>query len=82
MERPKIDYPCEWPYQIIGSEEHALKQAVAEILGNNKYELSVSNKSSGGKYIALYVTTIVASEEHRNRIFAFLGAHPSVKIVF
>jgi len=82
MERPKINYPCEWSYQIIGTDEKELKEAAVKILGNNRYKICLSNKSRGGKYVSLCITMIVASEEHRNRVYISLSEHPAVKIMF
>ena len=81
MKRPKITYPCKWGYRIIGEDGEALKAAVTDILGERKYDLSFSNISRKGKYISLELTTVVETEEVRNRIFGALQAHPAVKVV-
>ena len=81
MKQPKINYPCEWGYRIIGIDGEALKNAVVDILGERKYNLSFSNISSGGTYISLELTTTVENEEVRNRIYTALGTHPAVKRV-
>ena len=35
MKRPKIEYPCEWEYLIIGKDEDSLRQAASEALKNS-----------------------------------------------
>ncbi|MBD3246046.1 MAG: DUF493 family protein [Candidatus Omnitrophica bacterium] len=78
MERPQIEYPCEWGYKIIGAEDAALKAAAQEILGEKDYEISFSNISRNGNYIALEVTTRVIDEPERNRIYLSFHSHPAV----
>lgn len=77
----KINYPCEWEYRIIGTNEESLKLAVSEILGNKKYVLSFSNISKTGKYISLSLSAFVENEDTRNRIYISLRKHTAVKSV-
>ena len=81
MDQPKIEYPCKWDYCIIGEDETSLRQAVSEVLKSAQYGLSLSKTSKGGKYVSLELTTMVNNEEARNKIYASLRAHHSVKIV-
>jgi len=77
-EKPKIQYPCQWGYRIIGNDGEAIKCAVEDILRGEKYDLAFSNISSKGKYISLELTVLVETEEVRNRIYVALGTHPAV----
>ena len=79
--KAKIDYPCRWLYKVIGSDEEQLYHALAEIIGNGAYHISLSNSSSTGKYICLNVEVFVESEEKRNSIYMNLKAHSQVEIV-
>lgn len=81
MNRPKIDYPCEWEYRIIGLDEEELRRLVSEILKAKQYTLSFSNISKAGKYISLSLKTIVATEVKRNDMYISLRKHPAVKSV-
>lgn len=81
MDNLKINYPCEWEFRIIGTDEGLLKAAVAEILVDKKYDLSFSNQSRGGKYISLALKTFVESEEARNNIYIALRKHTGIKSV-
>ncbi|MDD4955536.1 MAG: DUF493 domain-containing protein [Candidatus Omnitrophica bacterium] len=81
MARPKIDYPCEWEYRIMGQNEDGLRSAAAEILAGKEYTLSFSNKSKAGKYISLILKTTVDTEGERNEIYVSLRKHPAVKCV-
>ena len=81
LQRPKIEYPCEWEYRIVGTDQEALKKSVCDVVKGREYSLTFSNISRNGKYISLGLTTIVEDEAVRNEIFASLKAQPSVEIV-
>lgn len=81
MNRPKIEYPCEWEYRIIGPDEENMRNAVVEILKAKQYTLFFSNISKAGKYISFALKTIVATEKERNEIYVFLRGHPAIKSV-
>jgi putative lipoic acid-binding regulatory protein len=81
MDNLKINYPREWEFRIIGTDEGLLKLAVSGILTNQKYDLSFSNISKGGKYISLALKTVVESEEARNNIYIALRKNAAVKSV-
>ena len=79
--KAKIDYPCVWPYKIIGTSQEAIQQAVAEQLGDAPYSLSASRTSGSGKYTSMALETSVANEEQRLRLYHALGAYPAIKVV-
>lgn len=79
MNKPHIEYPCKWTYKIIGTDEESLREAVSDIMDETKYDLSLSRKSSGGKYVSLTMETVVQSEDKRNKIYALLGEYEEVK---
>jgi uncharacterized protein len=81
MNQTLIDYPCEWSYRIIGSDEHLLRKAAKSAVGNKKYTLSVSNRSSGGKYQSLNLELRVVDESERLRIFDNLKNEAAIKFV-
>lgn len=76
-----LDYPCPWDYHIIGEDEHKLRIAVAGIVGNVEYVLSLANRSKKGRYLSLHLTLEVEDEEHRLRIFEELRQHADVRYV-
>jgi putative lipoic acid-binding regulatory protein len=78
MKKPHIDYPCKWTYKIFGSNEADIKAAVSDIMAESKYDLSLSNKSSGGKYVCLELNTDVTSEDMRNNIYISLSKSKAV----
>ena len=78
MKKPHIDYPCKWDYKLFGTNEEGLRKAVVEVMGANKYELALSRKSSGGKYVSLHLETNVSSEDEHNKIYTSLSKHKAV----
>lgn len=81
--RPEIEYPCRWEYKTIGPSAELMRQAVGQVMlvEGLEYALEASNSSRGGKYHSLCLAVTVASEDHRNRIFASLSAHDDIVFV-
>ena len=80
-QKPIIDYPCQWIYTVIGMEQGLMHQAVAEIVTDTDYSLTLSNTSRTGKYCSLKLEMIVSSEGERNRIYQSLQNHRAIKMV-
>lgn len=80
MNTPKIEYPCQWSYRVIGTCEQQLRQAAAQCI-DVETTVSLGNQSSGNKYISLNLSLWVESEAMRDRIFAALQGHPAVKFI-
>ena len=81
MQKTKIDYPCQWSYRLIGNDEQLLRDAAASAVGNKKFVLSVSNRSSGGKYHSLNLEILVNDETERLNIFKRLKNDAAIKFV-
>jgi putative lipoic acid-binding regulatory protein len=89
QEKPVIDYPTDWGYKIIGTDEEALRAAVQQCLddslvpetGDREFELGFSRQSRGGKYLSLSLNLSVVSEDERDGIFRALKSHPDVLMV-
>jgi putative lipoic acid-binding regulatory protein len=79
--KPEMDYPCQWGYKVIGTDEAGLKGAIAEVLQDILHSVKSSNRSASGKYICLDVDTLVASKDQRLTIYEGLRRHPAVKVV-
>jgi hypothetical protein len=78
---PRIEYPCAWDYHVIGADEQALRIAVAGIVGNVEYMLSLAHVSAKGRYCSLHLTVEVPNEERRLEIFDELRRHADVRFV-
>ena len=80
-EKPVIEYPCEWSFRIIITDEESINQIVQDALKDLQYTLSKSNSSSSGKYKSFFLKTEVSSEEQRDEIFNTLNSNSSVKMI-
>lgn len=79
--KPRIDYPCNWSYKIIGDNIEQMVTAVEEIIKDIEYDLTPSNISRKGKYFSLNISVVVPSELVRDLIFQGLSNHPAIKFV-
>ncbi len=80
MDKPEIEYPCEWEYKIIGHSEDSLRQAVASIAPPG-YSIAPGKESKQGKYCSLGLTVQVSDDEQRLKIFADLKVHADIVFV-
>jgi len=76
--QPEIEYPCQWEFKVIGTDEAALRRAIEEIVGDRPHELTFSHRSRGGKYSSLRLSVHVDDEECRNAIFVALRERDEV----
>jgi len=89
-----LEYPCNWCYKVIASEEKALKQAITDVIGerdqkvngearepSHGYKLEHSNKSKTGKYVSMNLDILVHNEDDRTFIFDALKKHQAIKMV-
>jgi putative lipoic acid-binding regulatory protein len=79
--KPDIDYPCQWGYKVIGTDEAVLRSAITEVVQDISHSVTPSNRSASGKYICLNVEIHVLTEDQRLTIYESLRRHPAVKIV-
>lgn len=82
MQKPQIQYPCEWYYKIIGSDRELIIDTLSVVLKGFTYQFNESRQSRTGKYISFHVSLRVSSEEERNKIFLMLKDIPTVRVVF
>jgi len=79
--KPQIDYPCKWPYKIIGDNIEEMISAVEKVMFDLEYDLTPSNISRKGKYFSLNIIVVVPSEKMRDLIFQNLNKHVAIKYV-
>lgn len=77
----KLEYPCLWIYKVIGADQDEMKSAVAEIIRDRPFKISLSRQSETAKYISLNVELTVESESHRTDLYQALKAHRAIKII-
>ena len=76
-----LEYPCPWVFKLIGREQNELQGAIAEVVQARECLVSLSNSSSGGKYLCLDVELIVVSAEDREAQYLAFKGHPAVVLV-
>ncbi len=81
MTELEIEYPCDWPYKVIGRNEQNLEVSIREALADVEFELTESNRSSAGKYVSFDVVAAVRDERHRYWIYNRLRSLELVKVV-
>ncbi len=78
---PALTYPLEWEYRVIGSDETALRSAIARVLGARSHNVVSSKKSPEGRWISVHVELVVATEVERDQLHRDLVAEPAVQYV-
>lgn len=81
MDKPKIEYPCAWPFKIIGQDDKLLRKAAISTLHGRSHTIDNSNTSSGGKYTSLKLVVNVKDETDRDEIFKRLQNNPAIKLI-
>ncbi|MEA2073929.1 MAG: DUF493 domain-containing protein [Campylobacterota bacterium] len=76
-----LEYPCNWCYKVIASEEAALKQAIRDVIDEREHKVTSSNKSKTGKYTSMNLDLLVHNEDDRTFIFEALKKHQAIKMV-
>ncbi len=79
--KPKIEYPTQWGYKIIGRDVDEMLSAIEESIEGLEYEVTPSNVSRNEKYYSLNLKVLVPSELIRDILFEKLDKHPSVIMV-
>lgn len=80
-QKVELEYPCPWVYKIIGREQENLRAAIAEVVQVRECLVTLSNSSSGGKYLCLDVEIVVLSAEDREAQYHAFKEHPAVVMV-
>jgi putative lipoic acid-binding regulatory protein len=82
MKENIIDYPCKWPYKIIGSDPVLIEEEISAKLDHLQFEMNISNQSKKGRYVSFQVEVYVADNDERMAVFDILKNISTVKIVF
>ncbi len=77
----ELEYPCNWQYKVVAYERAGIEIAAIEVIGERSYSLTLSNKSSSGKYISMNLELLVHNEDERTYFYETLKAHPHIKMV-
>ena len=80
-EKPKIEYPCNWNYKIIGTDVDEMIKTIESATTGMEYEINSSNVSSKGNYFSLNLKVFVTSQVIRDLIFEKIETSEFVKMV-
>jgi len=80
-QKPVIEYPCPWTFQLIGRRAREMRAAVAEVVGEQTHTLTFSHLSSQGKYCSMRLELVVSDEAQRLAIGGKLHEHPDIRFV-
>lgn len=78
---PHIDYPCEWPFKLVGADEVTLRKVVAEVVEDRVHTIGKTRASRTGRYTSLRVEVVVFDEEERHHLSDAFHAHPDTLFV-
>lgn len=79
--KPRINYPCDWQYKIIGTNTDEMIKAIELAVEGLDYKITSSNISSKGNYFSLNLKVFVESEGIRDIIFTKLKDNDFIKMV-
>ena len=77
----ELEYPCNWCYKVIASEEEALQNAIKDVIDVREHKLTHSNNSKSGKYVSMNLDLLVHNEDDRKFIYDALKKHQDIKMV-
>ena len=81
QESPKIEYPTQWGFKLIGRDKEALLASIKEVMGDKEHLCSLGNPSRTGKFHSYNASCTVESQEERDRLFRAFQDHDDVKMV-
>jgi len=81
QEKPKIDYPTNWGFKLIGRDKERLKDCIKEVMGDKEHLCSSGNASRTGKFHSYNASCTVESQEERDRLFKRFQDHDAVDMV-
>lgn len=80
-DKPKIDYPTQWGFKVIGRDKEQLLKCITEVMGDKTHQCKLGNSSKTGKFHTYNASCSVESEIERKTIFSYFEAHDAVKMV-
>ncbi|MEA3419764.1 MAG: DUF493 domain-containing protein [Campylobacterota bacterium] len=81
QDNPKIEYPTQWGFKLIGKDKDALHACIKEVMGEKEHLCSIGNPSRSGKFHSYNASCAVESQEERDRLFKCFQDHDDVKMV-
>jgi putative lipoic acid-binding regulatory protein len=76
-----LEYPAEWEYRVIGSDQEAIRAVIARVMAGREHVVLEGRKSREGRWVSVHVQLVVESAEVRDRLHQELVADPAVRLV-
>jgi putative lipoic acid-binding regulatory protein len=81
---PPLEYPALYTFRVIGQRSAALRanvrRHVQAVVGLLPDEAITERPSSGGAWLAVHVTCLLATEAQRQDVYARFHADPLIKL--
>lgn len=85
MDRPRIEFPCDYPIKIIGEVDETAVVEIVAVVRQHAPEVTpdqVSTRDSrNGNFRSVRVTIVATGEDQLKRLHEQLLALPSVRLV-
>lgn len=80
-----IEYPCNFPIKIIGSNTDLFLHEILYIVKNHFPDITdeaiTARESENSNYLSITVTVYVENQERLDALYIELSSHPDVKMV-
>jgi putative lipoic acid-binding regulatory protein len=80
-EKPKIEYPTEWSFTVIGRDKGKVEDAIKDILQHKEHSCKFSKVSKNGKFTSYSAKCVVDSQDERDKIYKTFSNHSDVDYV-
>lgn len=80
-EKPKIEYPTQWSFKVLGKDKAKIEKAIKEVMGKKSHKCHFSNVSKNGKFSSYHAECKVESQEERDALYKAFGEHLDVDYV-
>ncbi|MBL6970394.1 MAG: DUF493 domain-containing protein [Campylobacterales bacterium] len=77
----ELDYPCKWEYKLVMRQEIDIKIVLQETIGQREHKVTISKKSSKGKFISHKVQMLVHNEDDRKELHHIFHAHKNIDMI-
>jgi len=81
QDKPKIEYPTNWGFKLIGKDKEKLLACIKETMGEKEHLCSLGNASKTGKFHSYNASCTVESKEERDKLFKCFQEHDDVDMV-
>jgi len=80
-EKPKITYPTNWDFTIIGRDKDKVEAAIKEVFEDKEHTCTFSNTSKNGKFNSYKASCEVNSQEERDKLYKNFNEHSDIDYV-